>query len=201
MGWTGQVSRGAHANHRSDLRGARRALSSTDRRSQAHRSHLVCLYDVPRCAQQHLSPGSRGVPPSAAPDCGIVGLGGAYSHRGLCHGIVVLWFQPQPCLRHRARIQCARGSHRFYVDQHVRRQRPARAHHHPDVLGYIARNDSAHAQAPVGRHRRNRCSEHDAEHGLYDCHPRRARHRDQRAHARQGDTRNSPPRSRPPASS
>lgn len=201
MGWTGQVSRGAHANHRSDLCGARRALSPTNRRAQAHRSHLVCLYDVPRCAQQHLSPGSRGVPPSAAPDSGVVRLGGAYSHRGLCHGIVVLWFQPQPCLRHRARIQRARGSHRFYVDQHVRRQRPARAHHHPDVLGHLPCDDSAYAQAPARRHRLDRRAEYDAEHGLYDRHPRRARHRDQRAHARMGARKTLPPRSRPPASS
>ena len=116
MGWTGQISRRTYAGHRSDLRGARRALSSTDRRSQAHRSHLVCLYDVPRRAQQHLPPGSRGVPPSPAPDFGTARLGGAYSHRGLCHGIVILWFQPQPCLRHRARVQRARGGHCLYVD-------------------------------------------------------------------------------------
>lgn len=57
MDWAGQVSRGAHADHRSNLRGARRALSPADRRSQAHRSHLVCLYDISRRAEQHLSPG------------------------------------------------------------------------------------------------------------------------------------------------
>ena len=85
MGWTGKVPRGAYADHRSDLRGARRALSPADRRTQAHRSRPLRLYDVPRCAQQHLSPGSRGVPPSAAPDSGAARLGSAYSHRGVCH--------------------------------------------------------------------------------------------------------------------
>ena len=201
MGWTGQVSRGAHAGHRSDLRGTRRALSPTDWRTQAHRSHPVCLYDVSGCAQQHLSPGNRGVPPSAAPGLGVTRLGGAYPYRSLCHGIVILWLQPQPCLRHRARIQRARGRHRFYVDQHVRRQRPARAHHHPDVLGHLTCDDSAYAQAPAGRHRLDRRAEHDAEHGLYDRHPRRARHRHQRANARLGPRKALPPRSHPLASS
>ncbi|MFR3877520.1 MAG: hypothetical protein ACLTYW_04550 [Collinsella sp.] len=42
----------------------------------------------------------------------------------------------------------------------------ARAHHHPDVLGYLACNDSSYAQAPAGRHRLDRRAEHDARHGL-----------------------------------
>ena len=177
MGWTGQVSRGTYAGHRSDLRGARRALSPADWRTQAYRSRPVCLYDVSGCAQQHLPPGNRGVPPSAAPDFGAARLGGAHSHSSLCHGIAVLWFQPQPCLRHRARVQRTRCSHCLYVDQHVRRQRPARAHHHPDVLGHLTCDDSSYAQAPAGRHCLDRCAEHDARHGLHDRHTRRARYR------------------------
>ena len=31
-------------------------------------------------------------------------------------GLTVLWLQPQPCLRHRARVQRTRGSHCLYVD-------------------------------------------------------------------------------------
>ena len=126
---------------------------------------LFRLYDVSGRAQQHLSPGSRGVPPSAAPDSGAAGLGSAYSHRGVCHRVTLLWLQPQPCCRHRARVQRARGRHRFYVDQHVRRQRPARAHHHPDVLGYLPCDDSAHAQALLGA-TVSIDAEHDARHGL-----------------------------------
>ena len=37
-------------------------------------------------------------------------------------------------------------------------------------------DDSAYAQAPAGRHRLDRRAEHDAEHGLYDRHPRCARY-------------------------
>ena len=53
---------------------------------------------------------------SAASDFGAARLGGAYSRSSLCHGIAVLWLQPQPCLRHRARVQRTRGSHCLYVD-------------------------------------------------------------------------------------
>ena len=49
-------------------------------------------------------------------DFGAARLGGAYSHSGLCHELTVLWFQPQPCLRHCARAQRTRGSHCLYVD-------------------------------------------------------------------------------------
>ncbi len=37
-------------------------------------------------------------------------------HRGVCHRVTLLWLQPQPCLRHRARVQRARGRHCLYVD-------------------------------------------------------------------------------------